>query len=267
MAKTKRKLFIYVADFGNLMEKPRKKKVTVVMPAYKAERTVESTYREMPDGCVDEVILVDDYGKDKTAEIARKLGIITIVHEHNKGYGGNQKTCYREALRRGAEIVVMLHPDHQYDSTKLPELIKPLLEDKADVVYGSRMLSKKGAEEGKMPAYKQFGNRMLTFYYNLMLGTRFTDAATGYIAYSRKVLENAPFERNSDGYTFDEEMIIQCVARKFRLLEVPIPTRYEQESHSMNFRKAVAYGARLFFKVLEYRLHKLGIIRSRQFGK
>ncbi|MBI2575313.1 glycosyltransferase family 2 protein [Candidatus Woesearchaeota archaeon] len=249
------------------MEKQRKQKVTVVMPAYKAEKTVEATYREMPKGHVDETILVDDYGKDKTAEIARKLGIITIVHEHNKGYGGNQKTCYKEALRRGADIVVMLHPDHQYDSTKLPELIKPLLEDKADVVYGSRMLSKKGADEGKMPAYKQLGNRMLTFYYNLLLGTHFTDAATGYIAYSRKVLETVPFERNSDGYTFDEEMIIQCVARKLRLMEVPIPTRYEQESHSINFRKAVAYGARLFFKVLEYRLHRLGLIRSRQFGK
>ncbi len=241
------------------------KKVTVVMPAYKAESTLEETFREIPKGHVDEVILVDDYGKDRTAEIARKLGIITIVHEKNRGYGGNQKTCYREALKRGAEIVVMLHPDHQYDPEKLPDLIRPIINNEADVVYGSRMLSRKGAEEGKMPPYKQMGNRMLTFYYNLMLCTRFTDAATGYIAYSRKVLEKNRFELNSDGYTFDEEMIIQCVANKFRLKEVPIPTRYEKESHSISFRKSVSYGATLFFKVLRYKLHQLGI-RSRQFG-
>ncbi len=242
----------------------KKEKITVIMPAYKAEKTLEETYSEIPKGSVDEVILVDDYGKDKTAEIARKLGIITIVHEKNKGYGGNQKTCYKEALKRGAGIIVMLHPDHQYDATKLPELIKPLIEGKADVVYGSRMLSKKGAEEGKMPAYKQFGNRMLTSYYNIMLGTHFTDAATGYIAYSRKVLETAPFEMNSDGYTFDEEMIIQCVANKFRIIEVPIPTRYETESHSISFKKAIGYGGKLFLKALRYKLHQLGI-KSRQF--
>ncbi len=244
----------------------KKKKIAVVMPAYKAEKTVEATFSEIPKDHVDDIILVDDYGKDKTAEISRKLGIITIVHEKNKGYGGNQKTCYKEALNRGADIVVMLHPDHQYDPTKLPELIKPLAEETADVVYGSRMLSKKGAEEGKMPSYKQLGNRMLTAYYNLMLGTKLTDAATGYIAYNKKVLETVPFEMNSDGYTFDEEMIIQCVANKFRLTEVPIPTRYETDSHSISFRKAVGYGGTLFLKVLRYKLHQLGI-KSRQFMK
>lgn len=239
-------------------------KVTVVMPAYKAEKTLEATYREIPKGAADEIILVDDYGKDKTAEIARSLGIITVVHEKNRGYGGNQKTCYREALARGADIVVMLHPDYQYDPARLPDLIRPLIEGKADVVYGSRMLSEKGAQKGRMPAYKQLGNRMLTFYYNLMLGTRLTDAATGYIAYSRKILESVPFQLNSDGYTFDEEMIIQCVAGKFRIAEVPIPTKYETESHSISFQKAVGYGGKLFLKVLRYKLHQLGI-RSRQF--
>ncbi len=239
-------------------------KVTVVMPAYKAEKTLEATYDEIPKKNIDEIILVDDYGKDKTAEIARRLGIITIVHEKNKGYGGNQKTCYREAVKRGADIVVMLHPDHQYDPKRLPELIEPIKEGKADVVYGSRMLSEKGATEGKMPSYKQMGNRMLTGYYNMMLGTKFTDAATGYIAYSRKVLEKCKFDLNSDGYTFDEEMIIQCVAHKFRLTEVPIPTKYEKESHSITFQRSVSYGAKLFFKVLRYKLHQLGL-RSKQF--
>ncbi|MBI4438889.1 glycosyltransferase family 2 protein [Candidatus Woesearchaeota archaeon] len=243
-----------------------KKKIVVVMPAYKAEKTLVATYREIPSGSFDEIILVDDYGKDRTAEIARSLGIITIVHEKNKGYGGNQKTCYREALRRGAEIIVMLHPDHQYDGSKLPEITKPLLEDKADVVYGSRMMPKDGAKNGKMPPYKRLGNRMLTAYFNAMLGTRLTDAATGYIAYSRKTLETVQFLKNSDGYTFDEEMIVQCVAHNLRLVEVPIPTRYEDESHSISFRKSVAYGWRLFRKVIEYRLHKLGIMRSRQFS-
>ena len=247
--------------------KQHSKKVFVVMPAYKAEKTLKPTYDEIPKKNVDSVILVDDYGKDRTAALARKLGIITIVHEKNTGYGGNQKTCYTEALKRGADIVVMLHPDHQYDPKKLPELVQPLLEDRADVVYGSRMLSRQGAKEGKMPAYKQFGNRMLTAYYNFMLGTKFTDAATGYIAYSREVLETVPFERNSDGYTFDEEMILQCVGNNFRLKEVPIPTRYESESHSISFRRSVSYGARLFFKVLEYKLARAGLIRSRQFGR
>ncbi|MBI2134233.1 glycosyltransferase family 2 protein [Candidatus Woesearchaeota archaeon] len=242
-----------------------KKKITVIMPAYKAEKTLEATYKEIPEGRVNEVILVDDYGKDKTAEIARRLGIITIVHEKNKGYGGNQKTCYTEALKRGADIVVMLHPDHQYDPTKIPELIKPLMDEKADIAYGSRMLPEKGAEKGRMPQYKQMGNRMLTFYYNIMLGTRLTDAATGYIAYTRKVLETVPFEMNSDGYTFDEEMIIQCVSNRFRLIEVPIPTKYEKESHTISFRKAIGYGGKLFLKVLRYKLHQIGI-RSMQFS-
>ncbi len=238
-----------------------KKKVTIVMPAYNAEKTVEKTYRDIPKGCYDEIILVDDVSRDKTVEVAKKLGLIVIQHQKNKGYGGNQKTCYTEALKRGADIVVLLHPDYQFDPKAIPELIKPLLEETADVVYGSRMMMKDSAKKGGMPFYKRLGNRLLTLYFNLMLGTRLTDAATGLIAYGRKVLETIPFNKNSDGFTFDEEAIIQCKFFGFRMTEVPIITRYEKDSSSISLKKSIKYGITLFMRIIRYRLHKLGIIK------
>jgi glycosyltransferase involved in cell wall biosynthesis len=243
----------------NMNKRKTGKKVIVVMPAYYAEKTLEKTYQAVPKEFVDEIILVDDASKDKTAEIARSLGLKVIIHEQNRGYGGNQKTCYTEALKDNGEIIVMLHPDYQYEPAVIPEMIKPIREEKADIVYGSRMLISGMAQAGGMPWWKRFGNKMLTFYFNILLGTYLTDAATGYIAYSRKVLETIPFMKNDNGFTFDEEVIIQATAFKFRAIEVPIPTRYENESSSISFKKSVKYGWSIFTKVLKYKLHQLGL--------
>jgi glycosyltransferase involved in cell wall biosynthesis len=231
------------------------------MPAYNAAKTLEKTYKDIPMEYVDDIILVDDCSKDNTVETAKRLGLKTISHKVNKGYGGNQKTCYTIALKIGADVIVMLHPDYQYDPKKISQIIKPILEDKADVVYGSRMLPKGGVKKGGMPLYKRIGNKMLTKFFNLMLGTKLTDVPTGYIAYSRKVLETIKFLRNSDGFTFDEEVIIQCVDKKFRMTEIPIPTRYEKDSSSINFRRSVKYGGSLFLSLIKYKLHQLGLIR------
>lgn len=232
-----------------------KKKVTVVMPAYFAEKTLEKTYKDIPKTYVDEIILVDDASKDKTVEIAKKLGLNVIVHKKNKGYGANQKTCYIAALKGKADIIVLLHPDYQYDPKKIPRLIKPIQEDNADVVYGSRMLTKGGAKRGGMPWWKRLGNRALTLYFKLFLKIKITDAATGYIAYSRKVLETIPFMRNSNGMTFDEEAMIQIASKKFRIAEIPIPTKYEDASSSTSFPNCIKYGMRLFWKIVRYKLH------------
>ncbi len=239
----------------------RKLKVIVVMPAYNAEKTVEDTYRDIPKEYIDEVILVDDCSKDNTVEIAKKLGLKVIVHEKNKGYGANQKTCYIKALKDKADIIVLLHPDYQYDPKKIPELIKPIQEDKADVVYGSRMLVRGMAKKGEMPWWKRLGNRALTLYFKLFLKIKITDAATGYIAYSRNVLETIPFTRNSNGMTFDEGAMIQVVSKNFRITEIPIPTKYEDASSSTSFPTCVKYGLNLFWKIIRYKLHKHRIIK------
>ena len=242
-----------------------KKKVIVVMPAYNAEKTLEKTVREIPEGSCDAILVVDDCSKDKTVDIAKRLGVTVIQHEQNKGYGGNQKTCYTTALKMGADVVVMLHPDYQYDPTLLPELTRPILEDRAGVVYGSRMLVRGMAKKGGMPLFKRVGNFFLTAYFNILVGTDMTDSATGYIAYSRKVLETIPFMLNHNGFCFDEEAIIQCAAHTFRMIEVPIPSRYEDDSSSITFGKSVKYGITLFYKVWQYKVTQFGIYTFKQF--
>ncbi len=246
-------------------QKLRDKKVIVVMPAYNAEKTLEKTYRELPPGSYDDVLVVDDFSKDKTVEVAKKLGLKVIQHEKNKGYGANQKTCYTEALKMKADVVAMVHPDYQYDPKMLPEITKPLLDGRADVVYGSRMLVRGMAKKGGMPLWKRLGNFFLTAYFNIVVGTEMTDGATGYIAYSRKVLETIPFMLNHDGFCFDEEAAIQCAAHGFRQVEVAIPTRYEEDSSSIGLKKAIKYGLTLFYKVLQYKLTKWKIINLKQF--
>lgn len=231
------------------------------MPAYNAAKTLERTYKDIPMKYVDDIILVDDASKDNTVELAKKLGLKVVSHKVNKGYGGNQKTCYKIALKMGADVIVMLHPDYQYDPKKIPQIIEPILNGEADVVYGSRMFLKKSAKRGGMPFYKRIGNKLLTMFYNIMLGTELTDVPTGYIAYSRKVLENIKFLKNSNGFTFDEEVIIQCVDKHFRMTEIPIPTKYEKDSSSMSFRRGVTYGGSLFLSVIKYKLHQLGLIK------
>jgi glycosyltransferase involved in cell wall biosynthesis len=216
-------------------------KVIVVMPAYNAAKTLERTYNDLPRGIVDKIILVDDVSQDETVEIARKLGLDVVVHIQNRGYGGNQKTCYLKALEDGADIVVMLHPDYQYDSTLVPDLIRPIEEGKADIMLGSRFLSG-GTLAGGMPTYKFISNRFLTIVENTVLGQHLSECHTGFRAYSRRFLETIPFLLNSDDFVFDTEVIAQAAAFGFHIDEIGVPTRYFKDASSVNFRRSITYG-------------------------
>ena len=240
--------------------------VIVVMPAYNAAQTLERTYRDLPDGIVDKIILVDDVSHDETVEIARRLGLKTIVHIQNKGYGGNQKTCYLEALRDGADIVVMLHPDYQYDSTLVPDLIAPIQRGEVDMMMGSRFLGGQ-VRTGGMPLYKIVSNRFLTLCENLVLGLRLSEAHTGFRAYSRRMLLEIPFLLNSDDFVFDSQVIAQAAAFGFSIGEIGVPTRYFDEASSVNFRRSVVYGLATLWTLARYLAHKWGLARVPQFNK
>jgi glycosyltransferase involved in cell wall biosynthesis len=216
-------------------------KVIVVMPAYNAAKTLERTYNDLPKEIVDKIILVDDVSQDETVEVARQLGLDVVIHIQNKGYGGNQKTCYLKALEDGADVVVMLHPDYQYDSTLVPELIRPILDGERDMMMGSRFLSG-GTLAGGMPVYKYLSNRFLTIVENLVLGQKLSECHTGFRAYSRRFLETIPFLLNSDNFVFDTEVIAQAVAFGFRIGEIGVPTRYFKEASSVNFANSIVYG-------------------------
>jgi glycosyltransferase involved in cell wall biosynthesis len=234
------------------------------MPAYNAARTLEATYRGLAMDIVDEVILVDDVSHDETVEIAEHLGLKVVVHLQNRGYGGNQKTCYLEALRSGADVVVMVHPDNQYDSTLVPQMIEPILQGRADIVLGSRFLSGT-ALSGGMPIWKFVANRFLTVVENVAFGLRLSEYHTGFRAYSRRLLETLPFLLNSDDFVFDQEIMAQAVCWHFLIAEIPVPTRYFPEASSVNFRRSVAYGFDVLRLVWRYLLHRAHIVRSRQF--
>ena len=241
-------------------------RVIVVMPAYNAAQTLERTYNDLSKEVVDKIILVDDVSQDETVEIARRLGLKVIVHVQNKGYGGNQKTCYLEALKDGADIVVMLHPDYQYDSTLVPELIRPIQEGRADMVMGSRFLSSKPLAGG-MPIYKYISNRFLTTVENLILGQRLSECHTGFRAFSRRLLATIPFLLNSDKFVFDTETIAQAVAFGFEIAEIAVPTRYFKEASSVDFRNSIIYGLSTLWVMVKYLLNKWGLVRSNQFNK
>lgn len=243
----------------------REARILVVMPAYNAARTLESTYHAIPKHIVDEVLLVDDGSGDATLQVAATLPIRTISLPHNVGYGGNQKTCYLEALRLGVDVVVMLHPDGQYDPALLPDLVAPILAGDADMVLGSRMLVPGGARAGRMPLYRFVSNKALTAIENRMLGTGHTDLHTGYRAYSRSFLETVPFMRNSDDFVFDTEVIAQAVALHQRVVEVPIRTRYFPEASSTSMRANARYGLGTLWTMVRYRLHRSGVFRTRLF--
>ncbi len=243
-----------------------KPKITVVMPAYNAAQTLERTYRDLPHQLIDEVILVDDVSQDETVEIARQLGLKVIIHIQNRGYGGNQKTCYIEALKDGADIVVMLHPDYQYDSTLVPELIAPILEDRADMVLGSRFMGE-GALKGGMPLYKYIANRFLTIVENLVLGLHLSEGHTGFRAYRRELLETIPFLLNSDKFVFDSEIIAQAVAFGFRITEIGVPTRYFDEASSVDFKNSVVYGLSTLWTLARYLAYTWGLASIPQFEK
>ena len=245
------------------MPKPsRRPKVIVVMPAYNAARTVERTYHDIPKDWVDEVILVDDVSKDETVEVARRLPIHVVVHRENKGYGGNQKTCYTEALLKGAEVVVMLHPDYQYDSRLIPQMVSPILDGHADFVMGSRIIGE-GALKGGMPWWKFVANRLLTMGENIILNRKFSDLHTGFRAYSRRLLMDVPYVLNSDDFVFDSQMIAQANYRGYTTTEVPIPTRYFAEASSVSFKTSTIYGLKTVWVMGKLGLQKLGLARYR----
>ena len=241
-----------------------KPKVVVVMPAYNAGRTLRMTYEELPKDTVNLVILVDDGSTDATLEVARQLGLQIFVHNRNYGYGANQKTCYAEALRAGAEIVVMVHPDYQYDPRLLPQIIAPIVAGEADVVLGSRIKSG-SALQGGMPWWKYVANRALTGLENLVFGLRLSEYHTGYRAFTREVLESVNFGANSDGFVFDQEIIAQVVAAHFRIAEIGVPTRYFPEASAASVPASVVYGLRILTVLFWYTLHAWGVRRSRRF--
>jgi glycosyltransferase involved in cell wall biosynthesis len=248
------------------------KRVIVVMPAYNAARTLERTYRDIPPGVVEQVILVDDVSRDATVEVARQLGIEVVIHVQNRGYGGNQKTCYLEALRAGADVVVMLHPDYQYDSTRIPALIAPILRGECDMMLGSRLLRLPDTVgnptlAGGMPLWKYVANRFLTICENIVLGTKLSECHTGFRAYNRRLLETVPFLLNSDDFVFDTEMIVQAVLFGFRIGEIAVPTRYFEEASSVNFRRSVVYGLSTLRVLLRAILHRSGMRRRDQFSR
>ncbi|HTU80266.1 MAG TPA: glycosyltransferase family 2 protein [Solirubrobacteraceae bacterium] len=238
--------------------------MVVVMPALNAARTLAATVSGIPTEWVDEIILVDDGSSDGTVELARTLPLRVIWHPHNVGYGGNQKTCYLQALQDEADVVVMLHPDGQYEPTLIPELVRPILEGRADLVLGSRLMVRGGALAGGMPLYKYLANRALTSIENLALGTSLSELHTGYRAYSRELLMSIPFLRNSLDFSFDSELLMQVVHFGFRITEVPARTIYSEEASSVGLSASVVYGLKTLGALARLQLHRLGL-PSRKF--
>jgi glycosyltransferase involved in cell wall biosynthesis len=241
-----------------------KPKVVVVMPAYNAGRTLRMTYEELPKDTVSAVILVDDGSTDETLQIARELNLEVFVHNRNYGYGANQKTCYTEAMRAGADIVVMVHPDYQYDPRLVPQIVEPIVKGEADVVLGSRLKQGSALQQG-MPWWKYVSNRFLTWVENRTFGLQLSEFHTGYRAFRREVLETVNFAMNSDGFIFDQEIIAQVVAARFRIAEIAVPTRYFPEASSASFSASVGYGLKILALSSRFLLFTWKIISGRQF--
>lgn len=238
-----------------------KKKIIVVLPAYNAARTLEKTVAEIPDW-VDEIILTDDASQDNTVEIAQKIGIRHIMqHEQNKGYGGNQKTCYNKALELGGDIIIMLHPDYQYTPKLIPSMVNIIEQGLYPIVLGSRILGN-GALHGGMPWYKYVANRLLTLFQNILTGQKLSEYHTGYRAFSREVLESIDFESNSDDFIFDNEMLCQLIYKGFEIAEVTCPTKYFEEASSINLKRSSIYGLGCIKNSIVFRLNKWGVLSS-----
>ncbi len=241
-------------------------RVVVVMPAYNAEATLERTWRDLPRESVAEVILVDDGSRDRTVAIAERLGLTVIRHDRNRGYGANQKTCYRAALERRPDVVAMIHPDYQYDARLLPLLVGFVEHDVCDVVLGSRIRSRGEALRSGMPVWKYVANRGLTVLENLVLGQNLADFHTGFRVYARRVLETVPFEENSDDFVFDSEMLAQAAWFGFRIGDVPVPCRYFAEASSIGFRRSVVYGVGTLRVLARFLGHRSGLVPSPLFS-
>jgi len=242
-----------------IMGKPEKQKIIVVMPAYNASQTLKKTLDDLPHGCVDEIILVDDFSTDNTVELAREMGLVVLTHERNMGYGANQKTCYDEALKRGADIVIMLHPDYQYDSRLVPYMVGFIEKGICDVILGSRIRTRKETLECGMPIYKYISNRFLTIMENMVLGQNISDFHTGFRVYRREVLETIPYHSNSDDFVFDTEFLVQAVYFNFKLGDVPVPVRYMDEASSINFKRSLKYGMETMGVLMRFILQKLSL--------
>lgn len=236
-------------------------RISVVLPAYNAARTLRQTYAEIPHDIVDDVILTDDFSRDDTAAIARELGVHTLRHARNRGYGGNQKTCYAAALERGADIVVMLHPDYQYTPRLVAAMASMIASEQYDVVLGSRILGN-GAIDGGMPRYKYIANRLLTLVENILVGQKLSEYHTGYRAWSREVLERLPLDQCSDDFVFDNQMLAQAIYAGFRIGEISCPTKYFAEASSINFARSMIYGVGVLWTSVQFRLHKWGLIHA-----
>ncbi|MCR9200858.1 MAG: glycosyltransferase family 2 protein [Planctomycetaceae bacterium] len=242
-------------------------KIIAVMPAYNAAATLEKTINDIPDGSVDEIILVDDCSSDNTVELAQKLGLTVIEHEQNTGYGGNQKTCYTRALELGADIVVMIHPDYQYDSRVIPVAAELIRLGNCDLILGSRIRTRAEALAGGMPTWKYIANRFLTITENIALGQNVGDFHSGFRAYRREVLETIAWQNNSDDFVFDTQFLAQSVAAGFRLADIPVPVRYFAEASSINFRRSTRYGLLTLWVMFLFWLNRLGVYRSSIFRK
>ena len=243
------------------------KKVIAVLPAYNAESTLENTFNDIPQGCIDQIILTDDKSKDRTIEIAKKLGIYVIKHKKNMGYGANQKTCYEAALEAGADAVVMIHPDYQYDSRLIPIALGILEKGICDVVLGSRIRSRKEALAGGMPLYKYISNRFLTIIENVVLGQNLGDFHSGFRAYTREVLETIPYYNNSDDFVFDSQFLAQAVYFSFKIGDIPMPCRYFDEASSINFFRSTKYGLHTLAILGKYILQRFRLGRFKIFSK
>jgi glycosyltransferase involved in cell wall biosynthesis len=236
------------------------------MPAYNASKTIAATYKAMPPGVVDETIVVDDKSSDNTVQVARELGLTVIMHPRNLGYGGNQKTCYKEALKRGADVVVMIHPDYQYDSSLTEEIAKPISQGRFDIMFGSRIRTRKEALDGGMPYVKYILNRVVSLIENIVLGVNFTEHLSGFRAYSKEVLNTLPINHFSDDFLFDQELMISAIAHGFRVAEYPVPVRYSPESSSIKFLAGTKFLLETFVTLALFILYKLKIYKSKIFA-
>lgn len=248
-----------------MSERAPNHKITVVMPARNAGMTLEHTVSLIPREWVDEILLVDDHSSDDTIEVAERLGLRVIWHPHNTGYGGNQKTCYLDALNRGADVVVMLHPDGQYEPHLIPDIVQPIIEGRADLVLGSRLLEPGGALAGGMPRWKYVANRFLTIIENRLLGTDLAEMHTGYRAYSRDLLLGVPFLRNALDFSFDSEMLFQAISLGYRVEEVPVRTIYTDEASSVGFKAGVIYGTKTLWAGVRLALHRKGLVSCKRY--